>query len=265
MDRIPERRLTDEARARRRTELMAAIAADDGDQARGRRWLVPAAAAAAVAVVGGAAFLASTAGSDQGEESPAPVGGGSGADDPSTTLPPEEPCDVTSASLPPVGASEGSAARMRLHPELRTYRAIVARHLDPDEQHLDRKVTNQQSNSGKCGLLALGTKLGWKVEGEDGLGMVEVEVSDGINNGSQVGLLHGGWSPVQLDRPGVKRAKVAEYPEGTAVAVTRTDGLTVWIHAAELFGNNSQLPISGFDFSTEDLLDTAADPEFTLP
>ena len=58
---------------------------------------------------------------------------------------------------------------------LKDYRDVIAEHIDPDGTHLQKKPDNLQSGGG------LGTKLGWTVPGEEGLGMVEVFVGDGWN------------------------------------------------------------------------------------
>ena len=94
--------------------------------------------------------------------------------------------------------------------------------------------------------------------------MVMVEVTTDWR-GSQIRLAHGGWQPAGSLPAGAVRAYVAEYPGGTAVAVTRTDGTTVALDAARLFGNNSVTPVTSMDMTADELLTTAADPRFQLP
>lgn len=159
---------------------------------------------------------------------------------------------------------------------LKDYRRIVAGHLDPQERHLERWEETQGmqygSNGtidcpvGMIGLDSLGTKLGWAVAGQDGQGMIQVEVvRGGTWRDSSIRLAHTGWQDLPADLAGVRSAEVATYDGGTAVVVHRTDGLSVAIDANQLFGNNSLTPIDGFDFTTADLVEAAADPEFALP
>lgn len=262
---IPERRLDDQARAERRAELMEAISADR----RRRPWVAPLAAAAVVAVVGGAAYGVATL-RDSGSSAP-PVGGSGSASaedttlresvTPSTTVPTVDAC----ASEPPVPGPGGTMREYREQlPVVQAYRDVLAAHLDPKGAHLERKASNVQSSGSGCGLGALGTKVGWSVPGESGLGMVQVEVSTG-DDATQVHMSHAGWRRLRVDVAGITSAEQVQYAGGFAVQVVRDDGLTVAIDANLLFGNNSLEPIGAFPFSVADLVEAAADPGLQLP
>lgn len=275
-ERVPaERPLDDATRARRRAELLEAVARDDGrGPSRSWRWLAPAGVAAAVAagVVAGAVLLG---GGDERADDIGPAGGGSGA--PQTSYVGEVSPGVTTG--PPCVAADASPGTVsqarkqlrqqtlsyrRLLPKVQAYRDVVAQHLDPSGQHLDARASNVQSSGSECDMSGLGTKIGWSVPGQDGLGDLQVEVTTDWNS-SQVRLAHDAWLPAHVKLPGVTRAWAVKYDGGFAVAVQRTDGLTVALAADELFGNNSLTGISGFPFSPDDLFETAADPAFTLP
>jgi hypothetical protein len=272
-ERVPaERPLDDATRARRRAELLEAVGRDHPGSSRSWRWLAPAGVAAAVAagVVAGAVLLG---GGDERAEEPGPAGGGSSAVQQPSETPSSAP---TSLSADPQGCLPSSVekARRRLHdqmssykkllPEVQDYRDVVARHLDPGGEHLDADASNVQSSGAACGMSGLGTKIGWSVPGQDGLGEVQVEVTTDWRN-AQLRLAHDGWAPAHVKLPGVTSAWSVKYDGGFAVAVQRSDGLTVALSADELFGNNSLTGISGFPFSPDDLFETAADPAFTLP
>lgn len=266
---IPEGRLSDSARQRRRAELMEAIASDD----TGRRWIAPVAAAAVVAVVGGAAYgVTALRGPGPGEAEPA----GSGSESVSEALASETTVAPTS-SAPTEAACESSAPgtgrrMMRQQmaeyreqlPLVQAFRDVLAVHLDPKGEHLEAKTTSVQSSGSGCMLTALGTKVGWTTAGEDGMGLVQVEVSDGSDL-TQVRMAHEGWRPLPVDVAGVSSARQVEYDGGFAVEVERTDGLTVSIDASLLFGNNSLVPIESLPFGVAALVRTAADPRFQLP
>jgi hypothetical protein len=267
---IPERRLGDEARARHRTELMEAITADEP---RTRRWLAPVAAAAVVAGLVGGGYAVTRIGDD-----PAPSRmtdrsldvAGSGTATPTTT-PTETPSCGETISLEQLEQSLREWAESpgwedpAVRPSLQSYRAILARHLDPRDRHLQRRVSGVQSGgTPACGFDSLGTKLGWTVAGEDGGGMLQVEVSRS-RRGSQVAMTFDRWALLSVGTAGVVKAEAAHDDGRFAVLVERADGLVVGIIADPLFGNNAVTPVSGFDFDVDDLVRTAADPGFALP
>jgi hypothetical protein len=148
---------------------------------------------------------------------------------------------------------------------LTTYRNLVVEDLDPQRQHLEASASDVQASTGKgCALDGLGTKLGWTSAGDDGLGMVRVEVTTDWSQ-AQIYLAHGAWRPAGSLPAGAVDAYVADYDGGIAVAVTRADGTTVALDAALLFGNNSVTPVASMDLTAGELLVTAADPRFQMP
>lgn len=154
---------------------------------------------------------------------------------------------------------------------LNRYRMILARHLDSAGTHLERRASNEQTGTrsdpacpdGTAWLTSYGTKLGWRMPGESGLGMVQVEVSDGDWSDAGIRLAHDAWRAHPVSLPGVRSAEVAT-DGGLAVVVHRTDGVSVAIDTDALFGNNATTPVSGMELSADDLLAAAADPEFSL-
>lgn len=266
---VPERRLGDEARARRRTELMEAIAAE---QAVGRRWLAPVAAAAVVAGLVGGGYAVTRIASDDPAPRPDRSLDIAGSGTATGSTPPTAGCESRDITTEELERLLRERARNPLwedpavHPWLASYRDILARHLDPRERHLERQVTNiQGGGSPECGFDELGTKLGWSVPGEEGLGMIQVEVSRSRRD-SQVQMSSDRWTLLSVTgMPGVERAEAAHDGDRVAVLVTRDDGLVVGIIADPLFGNNSPTPVSGFGFDVDDLLVAAADREFALP
>lgn len=267
---IPDRPLSDSARAGRRAELMEAIAPDES---HARRWLVPAAAAAVVAGLVGGGYAVTSTGDDVSAPRPERDVQVAGSGDASPT--------VTSSASATTGCGDITTAQLEkslrrearrpvwedpaVAPWLASYRDIVAGHLDPRGQHLQREVSGvQMGGSPRCGLSSLGTKLGWTVAGENGQGMVQVEVGRSLH-GSQVSMTFDHWESVPSNLPGVTKAELAGDGTRMAVLVTRADGLVVGIIADPLFGNNALTPVSGFHFSADDLVATAADPGLALP
>ncbi len=136
---------------------------------------------------------------------------------------------------------------------LQVYRDVLVVHLDPSGEHLQVKPDNLQSGGG------LGTKLGWRIPGEEGLGMVEIFVGDGW--GGFVGGLCGddGQQCVTKDVDGI-HATVSESDGVTSVLVKRDDGSNVLLTVNPLFGNNSLVPVSAMDISVDDMIRAAGDP-----
>lgn len=261
----------------RLTDTLTPSADPTGDLRRGRRRRTRTRLAAGCGSAVVAASVAAVVAWPTGEE-PAPV-----AADPLTTptAAPATTATTATASAAPATSrcfdpdDRGPARKGQIiaaAPDLLDlYRAILVEHLDPAERHLGPGRTNNQVGgsgaegcpSGQIRLTSYGTKLDWRVPGESGLGMIQVEVSDPWDE-AQARLAHDVWKPRAVDLPGVRSAEVAEYDGGVAVVVHRTDGLSVALDANTLFGNNSLTPVSGVDLSVRELVAAAADPRFTL-
>lgn len=262
----------------RLTDTLTPSSDPAGDLRRGRRRRTRTRLAAGCGSALVAASVAAVVAWPTGED-PAPL-----ATDPVTTptaSPATTATTATASAAPATGRcidpdDRGPAPNGRIiaaAPDLLDlYRAILVEHLDPAERHLGPGRTNNQVGSsgsdgcraGQMRLTSYGTKLDWRVPGESGLGMIQVEVSDDPWDEAQTRLAHDGWKPRDVDLPGVRSAEVASYDGGVAVVVHRTDGLSVALDANTLFGNNSLTPVSGVDLSVAELVAAAADPRFTL-
>lgn len=259
---IPERMLRPHVKARREAELMQAIS----QESRTKRWMVPVAAAAAVAVVatGGVVVAQRTsllsgdkqiAGPLETSAKPSPV--------PDRVVAPVKVPVSDATGLWPAAFNGHGVGWSRDIPVLQEYRGILAEHLDPAGEHLDKTVSNMQGGETDSGR-TIGTKLGWTVEGEDGLGMVQLAVGPGWDG---VGLLceDPGWTCEDVNHPGVKVARVAIHDGARTYAVERSDGTVVAITLDSLFGNNSTIPVSGVDLGEKEVMAAAADPRLVVP
>ncbi|HWM74143.1 MAG TPA: hypothetical protein VNQ53_10410 [Nocardioides sp.] len=155
----------------------------------------------------------------------------------------------TEASKPPDPKDQRTGGEL-----LKVYRDVIAEHIDPDGTHLQKKPDNLQSGSG------LGTKLGWTIPGEEGLGMVEVFV--GKDWWSFIGADCDYGAECRTERVDGIEAQVLEWNGATTVLVRRDDG-PVAITVNSLFGNNSLVPVSGMDIPLDDLVRAAADERLT--
>lgn len=262
---IPERRLRPHVKARREAELMQAISRES----RKKKWMVPVAAAAAVAVMAAGGVVVAQRTTLLGDEQAAGPLEKSGE----TSAKPSPVPDrvVTPVKAPgsdvvaqwPAAFNGQGAAWSRDLPVLQKYRDVLAEHLDPAGEHLQKTVTGMQGGVAASGR-AIGTKLGWTVEGEDGLGMVQLAVGSGWDG---VGLRceDTGWACEDVDHPGAKTARVATHDGAHTYAVERSDGTVVTITLDPLFGNNSTIPVSKIDLGEKEVMAAAADPRLVVP
>ncbi|MBM7516263.1 hypothetical protein [Nocardioides nitrophenolicus] len=265
------------AELHRLTDRLAPSTDPDGDLRRGRRrrqrvrLAVGCGSVVALASASAAVALASApAGNDATTvaQDPTPV---VPTTSPTPTPPPAAP---TESRCVPADGGLGAGGDFRpVAPDLlRDYRAILAERLDPSGRHLGPAGSGNQVGTsadpacpdGQDRLTSYGTRLDWRVPGERGLGMIQVEVNGGPADDGQVRLGHDDWLPRPVDLPGVASAEVATYDGGVAVVVRRTDGMSVGIDANTLFGNNSRTPVSGIDLTVDELVVAAADPRFSL-
>jgi hypothetical protein len=156
---------------------------------------------------------------------------------------------------------------------LAAWQVILAEHLDPGWKHLvkyDAKTNgNVQTGTNGGVVTSLGSKYGWRNDGEAGLGMLQISVNA---DWDELYWLCGtpaakgaGWSCHDAEGPGGLPAQVAEHDGVLEVAVQHADGVVVVLTTDSLFGNNSTIPVSGIDLSERDLLRAAADDRITLP
>jgi hypothetical protein len=151
------------------------------------------------------------------------------------------------------------------------YADLVIEHLDPHQLHLNKSQGGGDTTGRNCALLALDTNLGYTSPGDDGLGVVRVEVTTAsASRQLHIGLWQarppaGGWHPAASIPSGAVRAYVKEGSDDTAVVVIRADGTLVELDAERLWGNNSLTPVTHMDITVDQLLETAADPRFQLP
>lgn len=253
------------------------------DLARGRRRLRRtrlltggAAAATVLAVAVGAAAAPGVLHADgrpgfSGSGSPDPSSTGPAPTGPSGDATPVRPARVqlTPTHAPPA-APDGASLQDR-SATLVAWEGVLAEHLDPRWQHLvkydARTNGNVQTSTGGDGVVtALGSKYGWRVAGEAGLGMLQVSVDAGWKDLYwDCGRPASGWDCRDARGPHGEQARTARHDGVLDVAVQHDDGEVVVLTADSLFGNNSTVPVSGLDVSEQGLLAAAADDRLALP
>lgn len=143
---------------------------------------------------------------------------------------------------------------------------IAAEYLDPEKRYLNYATRSLQSSSDGAGGRALGIRLGWKVPGEPGEGMVQIAVSDmtgpdrprcgeHLEMDCQTVLLPNGES---VERGG---ADGGVYD----VLYRRDDGVSVHVRIDPLFGNNSLVPVEEMRIDPGDVYRLVQDERIGLP
>ena len=224
------------------------------DVARGRRRLlrtrmVVAGAAATTAAVLGASVLLGQGGS---RSMPDPV---ERTPEVERTSEPAEP----TRALP---AIDGRAANAEV---LSRWNDVLAEHLDPRRKHLQpytSRTANEQSGGGY-----LGSGYGWRNAGEEGLGMLQIGVARSSAASWDSPCRTGQYDLACRDAtgPNGETARVGESDSATVVELEQADGDVVTLTLDLLFGNNSLVPISGAEITTDQLLEAAADERLDLP
>lgn len=248
------------------------------DLANGRRLrrqrragVAVAASAAAAAVVAAAAWLPGAGGDDLGIE----VAGSDGASDPSGPVtesaepPGQSPHPgVTHTSPTPGGGhasgagSGGGAIMAGGHRDTRELIYQVGRdRLDPKGAFL-RFEQNVQTG----GRDVVGTKLGWRADGDAGEGMVMVTIgADGAFTGSFGGC--GIQACHDYTAPDGTVAKVGGATEGSGafwLRVLQDDGDAVAVMIDPLFGNNSLVPTDAMTITLDEAIAFAADERLDI-
>lgn len=149
----------------------------------------------------------------------------------------------------------------------------AVKHFDPEWEHLPEQSTGGQTGGNESGS-SVGTKLGWTVPGEDGLGMVQVAVTtpdyadDERALFDMPGMMICSTSPDACRSepvPGTEQevtvvANDPEYDWSLAVAYERPDGSMTSVAVNDLFGNNSLVPVSNVDITVEQAIAFVTDP-----
>ncbi|WP_053202133.1 hypothetical protein [Jiangella muralis] len=263
---------------------MASLAADD--LARGRRHLrrrravtLTGGVAGVVAVAAGVAFALPGGGPSGAEE--VPVAGRGAGDAPSQA--PADPSSDTTAmpteapTSTPTSADDGYGDDLPAPATRQLLLDTAVEHLDPAHEHLPAASTGITG-----GGTNIGTKLEWLVDGDDGMGLVQVAVTGpgyadeyefarqdfAVNIGCEIDTGRCTEQPI----PGTDETALVGGPNPEmhllfSIVYERADGSLVGIAVSDLFGNNSEIPLAemdvtvdqGFAFVTDPDLQVAAD------
>ena len=166
---------------------------------------------------------------------------------------------VVESDEPPGDGYEYYKTRQRI-------KTAAREHLDPRRRFLDFSDPNVfiggQDADGRA--FALQTRIGWQAEGEKGLGLIMVGITDKARGygGCQAGY----ECEPYTSRDGVT-GNVGRSTDGDDdfyVWVKQADGDTADVFVHELFGNNSLVPSTTMNVSVDDAMALAADQRLTI-
>lgn len=237
----------------------------DADLAAGRRRLrrhrmaIGGSALAALLVIGGVTATVTALDDPAGGTQP-PVAGGN---DPTR---PEYTDTPSTAPSPKAGRPDTDKLMERTAAFRAILRAVAVDHLDPGKDHLDFS-SNSFSGGGGGGHRSWGTKLGWKIQGQRGEGMLLLSLSDTAD--SEQGPC-GQWfgKPVacrSVPLPNGRRADVAREGENLEVRYQQPDGEQMTVEVHSLFGNNTTIPVHGMGITQQQVLALVQDERLDLP
>lgn len=230
---------------------------------RRRRGVALAAAGAVAVVVTGGAVVAERLGDPGSDPGRVGVAGGDTGSVGGDTAPGQDD------AAPGRGGRSGPSGL----PLSRSERAIiagmreaVARHLDPEGVHISAEeiagVNVQVSTSGDA-VSSLGTRVGWQVPGESGLGLVAVGVSNDPGSVCPDDVSAGGCTSESMG--GLRVTTAVEESGATVFAYRRADGTVVSVSLADLYGNNATQGVGDIDVEDAQVAALLQDPAFTLP
>ncbi|MEV6413011.1 hypothetical protein [Kribbella sp. NPDC051718] len=143
-----------------------------------------------------------------------------------------------------------------------TMRNLLAKHFDPDRQHLTYEsgpfeVNHQPGQRGATG------RAGWKIAGQQGEGLLTVSLF-GSGSGTDCGQYEGlKCHSVPMSIGGT--AMIGRLGERVELKYQQPDGEIVYLSASPLFANNTTTGVHGMGISDAELMSFAADPQLNLP
>ncbi len=143
---------------------------------------------------------------------------------------------------------------------------IAAEHLDPEKRYLDYATRSLQSSSDGTGGRALGIRLGWKVPGEPGEGMVQIAVSDMTGPDRPQCGEHLEMECRTVLLPNGESVERGGADDGVYdVLYLRDDGVSVHVRVDPLFGNNSLVPVEEMRIAPGEVYRLVQDERIGLP
>lgn len=253
-----------------RIDLPGTVPGEDlarGRARRRRRRVSVGAGVAAVAVVGAGAFAVPRA--LDGQEAGYAGGGDTPAPGPEIT-----PSARKGERVIPDGDRPSSSKSGQVDADADVHlanRRAVARHLDPDGEHITDQAINELNQTGtRTGdeWASFTEKIGWRNPGEEGLGVVSLTVATSFEydcGGHGAGGPSTTCTDVTLDGTSAVRVADSTEPGVVTYAYRRDDGYMVALSLSEAWGNNAGTPVDGIDVSDAQIAAVLTDPVVDLP
>ncbi len=136
--------------------------------------------------------------------------------------------------------------------------------LDPSGTRLDYATRSLQGGSAGKGAVSIGIKLGWRVPGSPGEGMVQVQVASGGGPAAACGSMGEVCTEV-VRRDGRTFATTPGSGPRFVVSHTQPDGDVVTVLVDPLFGNDSTVGVGSTGITRADVMGLVQDDRIDLP
>lgn len=141
---------------------------------------------------------------------------------------------------------------------------LLAKHLDPRRKHLDFSAGPFVLDPQDVGI-GLMNKVGWKVAGEPGEGLLEVGLTRSEKQGSLCGSLHEGMTCQRTTLPNGRSAMIGRHGTSIELGYVQPDGEYAYVSTDPLYANMTTTSLKSMPITEAQLAAFVTDPELNLP
>ncbi|MEV5964003.1 hypothetical protein AB0L70_19700 [Kribbella sp. NPDC051952] len=141
---------------------------------------------------------------------------------------------------------------------------LLVKHLDPTGKHLDFSTGPFAFEPGGA-TIGLQNKVGWKVPGDPGEGMLEIGLTRPGQRGDSCGTLLDGATCQRVTLPNGRSATIGHQGGSVELSYVQPDGETAYVAMNPLFANNTKTPLRSMPVTDAQLIAFVTDPALSLP
>ncbi|MEU4194940.1 hypothetical protein AB0E69_23780 [Kribbella sp. NPDC026611] len=161
-------------------------------------------------------------------------------------------------------SQEQTTANPAAHDLDKLIRGLLVKHLDPDRKHLDFSTGLFEFAPGEA-TVGIENKVGWKVPGDAGEGMLEIGLTRSNQQGNTCGSVNEGVTCHRVTLPNGRPAMIGHRGKAVELSYVQPDGETAFVAMNPLFGNNSTIPLKSMPITDAQLIAFVTDPALNLP
>lgn len=141
---------------------------------------------------------------------------------------------------------------------------LLARHLDPSRKHLDFSAGPFVLDPQDIGI-GLMNKVGWKVAGDPGEGLLEVGLTRSEKQGTVCGSLHEGMTCQRTTLPNGRSVMIGHRGTSIELGYVQPDGEYAYVSTDPLYSNMTTTSLKSMPITEAQLVAFVTDPELNLP